>query len=158
MKVEYINPFVESAINVLNEMTGIKFKRGDLSLKQSPMLTKGMVIVIGVAGQIEGRVMYDMEFDTSLKIAGLMMGEEVSKFDEMVASALGELGNIISGMAISKLNDLGYEFDITPPTLFSGEKMQMTDPLKNVQTLVIPLFHDEVGELIVNVGLKERNV
>lgn len=32
----------------------------------------------------------------------------------------------------------------------------MTDPLRNVQTLVIPLLHDEVGELIVNVGLKER--
>lgn len=117
MKVEYINPFVESAINVLSEMTGKDFQRGDLSLKQSPMITKGLVIVIGVAGQIEGRVMYDMETTTALRIAGLMMGEEVNEFDEMVASALGELGNIVSGMAISKLNDLGYEFDITPPTL-----------------------------------------
>lgn len=157
MRVEYINPFVESAITVLREMAGAEFNRGDLALRTYPLLTKGLVIVIGVAGQIEGRVLYDMNMDTALKISGLMMGgEELTTYDEMVASALAELGNIISGNAISQLNDLGFQFDITPPTLFVGDNLEMSSPHLETQTLVIPLINPEVGEVIVNVALKEK--
>ncbi|MGM0607439.1 MAG: chemotaxis protein CheX [Candidatus Muiribacteriota bacterium] len=157
MRVEYINPFVESAISVLAEMAGATFTRGDLALKTFPMVSKGLVIVIGVAGEIEGRVLYDMDKKTAMKVAGLMMGgEEVNEYDEMVASALAELGNIISGNAISQLNDLGFTFDITPPTLFSGDKLEMSNPSIGTQTLVIPLKSDEVGEIVVNVALKEK--
>ena len=158
MRVEYINPFVESAMTVLREMAGIEFTRGDLALRTYPLLTKGMVIVIGVAGQIEGRVLYDMDMETALKISGLMMGgETVTEYDEMVASALAELGNIISGNAISQLNDLGFEFDITPPTLFVGDNLEMSSPNLDTQTLVIPLLQPEVGEIIINVALREKD-
>jgi chemotaxis protein CheX len=157
MRVEYINPFVEAAISVLQEMAGVKFTRGDLALKTFPMISKGLVIVIGVAGEIEGRVLYDMNKESAMKIASLMMGgEEVSEYDEMAASALAELGNIISGSAISQLNDLGFNFDITPPTLFSGENLEMRNPSMGTQTLVIPLTNPEVGEIVINVALKEK--
>lgn len=157
MRVEYINPFVESALSVLKEMANVEFIRGDLALKTYPMLTKGLVIVIGVAGDIQGRVLYDMNLQTALNVAGLMMGgETIEQYDEMVASALAELGNIISGNAISQLNDLGFDFDITPPTLFSGENLEMSSPNIDTQTLVIPLVNAEVGEMIINVALKEK--
>ncbi|MCK9225196.1 MAG: chemotaxis protein CheX [Candidatus Muirbacterium halophilum] len=158
MRVEYINPFVESAITVLREMASVEFARGDLALRSYPLLTKGVVIVIGVAGQIEGRVLYDMDMKTALKISGLMMGGEIiTEYDEMVASALAELGNIISGNAVSQLNDLGFEFDITPPTLFVGNNLEMSSPNMETQTLVIPLLQPEVGEIIINVALREKN-
>jgi chemotaxis protein CheX len=155
MRVEYINPFVEAAIHVLQEMTGEEFERGELALKNIPIITQGVVIVIGITGQIEGRVLYDMNKQTAMNIASFMMGgEEITAVDELTKSALNELGNIISGNAISMLNDMGFKFDITPPTLFSGDGMEITSP--NMETLIIPLISDKIGEVIVNVALRER--
>jgi chemotaxis protein CheX len=60
MRVEYINPFVESAYNILNEVLHDRGEaRGELYLKNaasSPML--GVAAIVGLAGDVEGRVLF----------------------------------------------------------------------------------------------------
>jgi len=42
MRVEYINPFVESAWSVLKEVMNTDVKRGEISLKSTSMSIKGV--------------------------------------------------------------------------------------------------------------------
>ena len=56
MRVEYINPFVESAYNVLKEVLNSEVNRGDLYLKSTSMPVLGVAAVVGLAGDVEGRV------------------------------------------------------------------------------------------------------
>lgn len=153
MRVEYINPFVESAIQILKETVSEDVKRGQLSLKSSisPML--GVVVIVGLAGQVSGRVIFDMDRTTALKVASRMNNEDLKEFDELTTATLTELANMITGKAVTKLQELGFQFDLTPPALLTGQNLQISD--NKVEALVVPLEIPE-GKIEINVGIKEN--
>jgi len=153
MKVEFINPFVESAAAVLRDMCGLGIKKGQLSVKKSNIDTLGVAPIVGVTGDVGGRVIYDMSRDTALKIASIMNGEDLKEFDDLAQSTISELSNIITGNTISLLASAGYRVDITPPTLFMGKDMHISKT--EMLTLVVPLETD-AGSIFVNVALKEN--
>ncbi|MDR2521651.1 MAG: chemotaxis protein CheX [Spirochaetaceae bacterium] len=157
MRVEYINPFVESAYNVLKEvLNGSDVKRGDLYLKNSSMKIMGVAALVGLAGDVEGRVMFDMTKETALKVAGSMNGGETFKtLDEMAKATITELANMITAQAVSKLHELGFTFDLTPPALFSGENMEIANTLQ-VEALIVPMELTNIGTIEVNVVVRER--
>ena len=79
MRVEYINPFVETSFRVLQEVLGgAEVKRGDLYLKSTAMPVMGVAALVGLAGDVEGRVLFDMTFETALNIASKMNGEQLA--------------------------------------------------------------------------------
>jgi chemotaxis protein CheX len=156
MRVEYINPFVEAAFNVLKEVTQVEVKRGDLYLKNSSMKIMGVAALVGLAGDVEGRVLFDMTKETALHVVSIMNGgEKFTLLDEMAKATITELANMITGQAITKLHDLGFKFDLTPPALFSGDNMEISNTLK-VEALIVPMELQGIGNIEVNVVVRER--
>ncbi|MDE7292335.1 MAG: chemotaxis protein CheX [Treponemataceae bacterium] len=159
MRVEYINPFVETSYRVLKEVLGgIDVKRGELSLKSVAMPVMGVAALVGLAGDVEGRVLFDMTFETALNVASKMNGETLTKFDDLAKATISELANLITAQAVTKLHELGFKFDLTPPTLFAGEKMEIAalpGSAQNVEALIVPLI-SECGEIELNVAIRER--
>jgi chemotaxis protein CheX len=159
MRVEYINPFVESALNILREVLGgIEVKRGNLYLKSSSMSIMGVAALVGLAGDVEGRVLFDMTKKSALYVAGAMNGEEFAVLDEMVKATITELANMITAQAVTRLHDLGFKFDLTPPALFTGDNMEISNTLE-VEALIVPMLlgpNGEDGRIEVNVVIRER--
>ncbi|MDR0527141.1 MAG: chemotaxis protein CheX [Spirochaetaceae bacterium] len=156
MRVEYINPFVEAAFNVLNEVLGGGVVRGDLYLKESSVKILGVAALVGLAGDVEGRVIFDMSPATALKVAGTMNGGEVFKtLDEMAKSTITELANMIAAQAVTKLHEQGFKFDLTPPALFTGDNMEIANTLK-IEALIVPMELGANGKIEVNVVIRER--
>ena len=102
MRVEYINPFVESAFNVLKEVVGGELTRGDLYLKSTSHPVLGITVIVGLAGDVEGRVLIDMSRETALAIASVMNGEELSDFNDLAKATISELANMITAQAVTK--------------------------------------------------------
>ena len=159
MRVEYINPFVETSYRVLKEVLGEKEKkRGDLYLKSTAMPVMGVAALVGLAGDVEGRVLFDMTFETALNIASKMNEEKLPAFDDLAKATISELANLITAQSVTKLHDLGFKFDLTPPALFAGEKMEIAalgGTTDNVEALIVPLITD-YGKIEVNVAIRER--
>jgi chemotaxis protein CheX len=154
MRVEYINPFVEAAFNVLKEVLNTDVKRGDLYLKSTTMSIMGVAALVGLAGDVEGRVLFDMTKQTALNVAGAMNGEEFTQLDEMAKATITELANMITAQAVTKLHDLGFKFDLTPPALFSGENMEISN--QEVEALIVPMELGPHGKMEINVAVRER--
>jgi len=153
MRVEYINPFVEAAYNILTEVLGGDIKRGELYLKSTSMPVMGVAALVGLAGDVSGRVIFDMNLQTALKIASKMNGEEIKVFDELAKATITELANMVTGQAVTKLHDLGFRFDLTPPALFTGENMEISD--HEVEALIVPLETGQ-GKVEINVAVRDR--
>jgi chemotaxis protein CheX len=153
MRVEYINPFVESAFNILNEVLQSDITRGELYLKATSQPVLGVAAIIGLTGDVEGRVLLDMSLVTAMWIASTMNGEELDGFDELARATIAELANMITGQAVTKLHDLGYNFDLSPPSLITGDNMIVTD--SGVEALIVPLQLPQ-GKLEINVAVRER--
>jgi chemotaxis protein CheX len=156
MRVEYINPFVESAFSVLKEVMNAEVKRGEIYLKPTTMAIQGVAALVGLAGDVEGRVLFDMSKETALHVAGAMNQEEFTSFDELAKATIQELANMITAQAVTKLHDLGFKFDLTPPALFTGENMEVSTNLGEVEALIVPMELGENGKIEVNVAIRER--
>ena len=94
-----------------------------------------------------------MSMETALDIASKMNDEELPELDELAKATITELANMITGQAVTKLFDLGFKFDLTPPAIFTGENMQVTD--SGVEALIVPI-DTGLGKLEINVAVRER--
>jgi chemotaxis protein CheX len=153
MKAEYINPFVSAAVEVCQMVLGITPQRGQLNARKGIFTSQQCNIVLGVTGQLEGMIIYGMSIFTADKIASQMLGTTIRTFDELAASAIAELGNMISGNALTKLAGTGYRCNLSPPSIIRGSSVRIST--LEIPTLVVPLI-TELGELEINVGLQER--
>jgi chemotaxis protein CheX len=153
MRVEYINPFVESAFNVLKEVLNCDVKRGEIYLKSTSMPVLGVAAMVGLAGDVEGRVLFDMSKPTALGVASVMNNEQITVMDELAKATITELANMITAQAVTKLHDLGFKFDLTPPAIFTGDNMEVTD--HEVEALIVPMEVPQ-GKLEINVAIRER--
>jgi chemotaxis protein CheX len=153
MRVEYINPFVEAAYNILTEVLGGEIKRGELYLKSASVPVMGVAALVGLAGDVEGRVIFDMDMTTAMKIASQMNQEDLKQFDDLAKATITELANLITAQAVTKLHDLGFRFDLTPPALFTGENMEISD--HDVEALIVPMETSQ-GRVEVNVAIRDR--
>lgn len=153
MRVEYINPFVSAAFSVLESVLHQKPTKGQLSMRPSVFTSQQCNVIAGVAGQIEGQVIYGMSLMTADQIASTMIGQPIRTFDQLAASAIAELGNMITGNAMRLLSETGYTCDITPPTIIRGTNVKIST--LNIPALVIPIQLEQ-GPLEMTVSLHER--
>ena len=153
MRVEYINPFVEAAFSIMKEVLQEEVVRKELYLKKTSQPVMGVAALVGLAGDVEGRVLIDMSKESALGIASAMNGERLTEMDELVKATITELANMVTGQAVTKLHDLGFKFDLTPPSIITGDNMQVSD--MNVEALIVPLSVPQ-GLVEINVAIRER--
>lgn len=154
MKIEFINPFINAAIEVLQAEGKVKtVQRGSLSMESSSRTSKEITILIGITGSVNGLVMYGMTEATALKIACEMAGEKIEKFDQIAQSAIAEFANMITGNASIGLETSGFPCTISPPTLIMGKNTQISTI--NVKRMVVP-FITGIGVIEIDLALKEK--
>lgn len=154
MKAQYVNPFAQGALDVMKQVLNVTPERGDISARPKLFTTQQINIVCGITGPVEGLVIYGMSMITADKIATRMIGTPVLTFDQLAASAIAELGNMVSGCAMSNLAVQGLACEITPPTIIRGTNVRIST--LDVPAIVIPLKLADIGTVEVNVSLQER--
>jgi chemotaxis protein CheX len=120
------------------------------------MSIMGVAALVGLAGDVEGRVLFDMTKETALDVSGAMNGEKFSVLDDLAKATIQELANMITAQAVTKLHDLGFKFDLTPPALFTGENMEVSSNLGEVEALIVPMELGPNSRIEVNVAIRER--
>ena len=142
IKVEYINPFLMAATNIIKDICQIDMQVGKPYVKQTAFADDSVIIMIGITGEMRGSVIIALTYNKALEIASkMMMGMPVTELDEMATSAISELGNMIMGNAATILSTKGVGIDITPPTLCRGNLTITQSYTKNI---CIPLSGDDI--------------
>jgi chemotaxis protein CheX len=152
VNVKFLNPFVDAAAEVLQAEVGIVSQKGNLSLQKSAMTAADITVLLTLVGQVEGVVLYGLSTQTGLKIVSKMMGQEFIEFDNLAQSGVAELGNVITGRATVKLSQVGYDTNISPPTLIQGHGIQIST--LDFGRIVVPLT-TEFGDIEVHLALRE---
>jgi chemotaxis protein CheX len=152
MKAKILNPFLDATVSIIKEVSDISPKRGSIELKKNSVLLTGIAAIVGITGDLGGRVLIDFEVPTALKIASIMNMEEFTEINDLVRSTIQELANMISGRAITTLNNMGFTLDITPPTICEGKDTIISNT--NLNVISVP-FTSEIGSFIVNLAVIE---
>jgi chemotaxis protein CheX len=115
MKMELIQPFINSADAILAQMLSCTTAIGDVSMDQETYRRKGTASLVAIRGDIEGRVIVDLDPATAVKVAAQLAGGPVEESEQLVRETVNELANMMIGNAVTLLNDQGFHFKVFPP-------------------------------------------
>lgn len=122
MDVSIVNRILNSFNNIMQQIGFMNIKTGEITIRDRTITSKGVMIIIGIIGDMQGNIIYSMTEEDAKKIASvMMMGMKVEQFDAMAQSAISELINMLSANAATSLSDRGIVSDISTPTLIYGE-------------------------------------
>jgi chemotaxis protein CheX len=152
MRLDYINPIVDSAIAVLAEFTSSQVDRGDMKLRRRSSTSREVATIIGLTGNANGRIIIEMDGSTALAMAGLMNRDPFRELDPLALDTLMELANLIVARAVSSLNELEFAFRLDPPLIFTATDLPCLSSL-DTEALVVPL-HTNVGDMHLSVALR----
>jgi len=151
MKMELIQPFIGSLDAVLAEMMKEPAKIVDLTMEVEGYRRKGTAAVVTFRGQIEGRVILDMDPGAAAHVAGCLFGTEVDSSEPIVREAVCELANMVIGNAVTQLNDRGFQFKVLPPEVLTQEQC---DKAGNDSEATILSFETSNGRVYLNIAMK----
>jgi len=122
MDVNYINPILSSFTNVMPQLGLANVEKKGLTLKGRFIESPGVVIIVGIVGDIRGNVIYGLSIEDAKKIAStMMMGMPVPEFDELAQSAISELTNMLTANVATNFSKDNININISTPTLVHGK-------------------------------------
>lgn len=151
MKMELIQPFINAADAVLAETLQCPTRIGDVTMEEEVYRRKGMASLVTIQGDIEGRIIFDIDPPTAARVASYLAGAPVPESDDMVRETVCELANLVIGNAVTALNDQGFSFKIKPPAIHSAEHGEKNS--EDQESLVM-CFDTENGNVYMNISMR----
>lgn len=150
----YVQTFSKALHDELAEMLGL---RSDIEIHQdekSQLNINGVVVIIGITGAPKGRVAFHMSHDTMMKFAKMQLqlaGIDYDATQEEAEASIEETANIISGRAVSKINDIYKEREmrLTPPGTISGADIHLVNPELVSFNIVAKT---KIGDICMSIG------
>ncbi|WP_315069032.1 chemotaxis protein CheX [uncultured Clostridium sp.] len=122
MDVNYINPILNAFTNVIPQLGLSNVEKKGMSLKGRFIESPGVVIILGIIGDIKGNIIYGLSIEDAKKIAStMMMGMPVNEFDELAQSAISELTNMLTANVATNFSQDNIMINISTPTLVHGK-------------------------------------
>jgi len=155
MKEEWVNSFLAPAKLVWEKELGQALELEGAQMVSNQFTTDDVTAIIGVTGRLQGNVLYGFSEETAKSIISVMLGEDSGQIsNEMGLSAIGEIANVITGNAATKLAQLGYVCTISPPVVIEPVGTRFTT-VGESQMLVN--FASSLGSLSVRISLYENH-
>lgn len=151
MDIRFMNPFLESAQEVLKAEANLVIEKGTLTLDKSSLTTDELTILVSMVGEVQGVVFYGMSVQTGLNLVSSMLGQPCSEFDDLARSGVAELGNVITGRASIKLSENGITSNISPPTVIEGKGVKIST--LDFARVIVPM-QTEAGLIVVHLALR----
>ena len=150
MNSQYINPLLESTVNVLTTMAMVEVTPGKPSIKQDEKNLGDITSTIDLAGQDKhGSLAISFSKPAILNITENMLGESLESIDDTVADVVGEITNMITGSAKRIYSEQGMEFDLTRPSTVIGKDNPVKHTVEGT-TILMP-FNTSAGSFYVEV-------
>jgi len=153
LDVDFINPFIESTLKVLETQASTKAKVGTLYRASSNEKFHGDIsgVIAVVSDGFTGTMVISFPSETFLKIMSRMLGEEQTETTKEIEDGAGELTNIIFGQTKIILNEKGYGIKTALPSVVTGQGHSIQQKTKGPR-IVLP-FETDIGPFFIEICL-----
>lgn len=144
-----IQTILNGSINSLKTIIPMNMNIQSPSLLTEPFIQEEMGVLIGLLGDIKGRIIIDSSPSLFSAIGEKMFGMQLE--GEMLESFAGEFGNMFAGNLCTHAGQQSLEIDITTPTVMVGnaklygfeKAFRLPTIIENVGLLTILFTIDE---------------
>jgi chemotaxis protein CheX len=152
MNADFINPFLEALMNVLNTMANTPSQPEKPFLKKDSKAKGDITGIIGMAGEnIKGYLAISYTEPVILHVASQMLGETFTEINDVVVDIASEITNMVMGGAKKTLSEKGYQFGLSIPTTVTGKNHIISNKTSG-PTIIVP-FKTEIGDFFTEICL-----
>jgi len=151
MRMELIQPFINAADAVLAEALKNPTRIEDVAMDEEAYRRKGVASLVTIKGEIEGRIIFDIDTSTAAKVASYLAGNTMPESEEIARETVCELANMVIGSAITELNDQGFRFKIFPPVVHTAETGEKSS---EDQEALVMCFDTGSGSVFMNIAMR----
>ncbi len=158
IKAEVVAPFVKAVKETFLTMMEMPVRRCGIHIKHDYLMFGEITGVIGLSGVVSGTCAISMPGALAIDAVGRMLGEDLGgQFDQQeVRDGVGEMINMVAGRAKGLLSTTPYKFDITLPTIISGERHEVF--LRKGTACIVLVFETKDGaRFTLDLSLAQRN-
>lgn len=150
MNAEFINPFIQSLLNVLKTMAQTELQVGKPQKKTDTLARGDVSGLIGmVGGDIKGSMSITFEEGLALDIMQGMLGERPDGINDEVNDMVGEITNMVAGGAKMQLAEKGYDIGMATPMVVSGTNHTINHKVRGPK-MIMP-FKGEGGKAHIEI-------
>jgi chemotaxis protein CheX len=154
MNVNYINPFVNSLLNILETMANMTPKTGPLYLMPTKISEGSVTGFIRMIGEfVECTMAISFTREAMLAIASKMLGEEITELDDEITNLAGEITNMVTGGAKKELWKEGFNFEMSQPEFHLDDWFEPKH-IQGEKVVVIP-FESAEGTFTLEVCMRD---
>lgn len=144
MRVDYINPFINSVHKLFATMLHAEVQPGQLSIAKSGGAPHDVTALIGLSGPARGTVVLSFPTKTALNMVNSLLEIEAQEINRTVTDGVGELVNIVAGSAKTDCFEEESEpLNLSLPTVVRGKNFIVVFPSNAVWLDVA--FDSELG-------------
>jgi chemotaxis protein CheX len=154
MEAAYLNPVLNSIVNVMKMMVRQDVERGEVIAKKNNLAFGEVSSVITLKGKSGvGSIAVSFPLDVIMNIANIMLPPDAPRDNAMIRDLAGEMGNMIAGGAKSEMEDAGFDFEISLPQIHAG-KPHYIKHVADQPAVFIP-FTADVGSFFVEISFSK---
>ena len=148
---KHIQTILNGTISSLKTILPMNIEVKSPSISSEPYIQEQMGVLIGIVGDIKGRIIIDGTPNAFGGVGAAMFGMPLE--GEMLESFTGELGNMIAGNLCTIVGQNGLELDITPPTVMVGNTK-----LYGFQKLFrLPAVIENIGDITILLTIDDED-
>jgi len=154
--VDYQNIVLESLLETSEKMLKVRAKISPYEEERSPIKVEDFTVIMGMAGQVSGQLIFGFKEETVKKIAETMIEQEVSELDELTISAVAEFTNVLAGNSTIKLveDEKNKKIGMSPPSIVQGKNMRISTKVMPIHKFIFEF--ENIGKVTLHVALKEK--
>lgn len=137
MDVAYINPFIVGALEVLKKMARVEAVAGKPFVSKTDVAHGDVSGIIGITGDAVGSLAISFTNGCICAVVGRMLGEVYTEPTRDVLDAVGEITNMISGVARTRMEKEGLNVYAAIPSVVFGSNHTINHILKS-PSIVVP--------------------
>src|SRR5512147_3134405 len=149
--MELIQPFINAADAVLAETLKCTTRMNDVRMDEEEYRRQGVASLVTIQGDIEGRIIFDIDSSTAARVAAYLAGAPQPENDETARETVCELANMVIGSAVTSLNDQGFRFKVNPPVAHSA---QTGEKSSEDQEALVMCFETGGGNVFMNIAMR----
>ena len=153
MDVKFINPFLQGTMEVLTKMAFVEPLPGKAYLSEDSIAGGDVSSIIGITGDAVGTLAISFSEACICDICSRMLGESYTEVCQDIFDAVGEITNMISGVARTYMEKDGMAVYAAIPSVVYGKNHTINHILKS-PSIIIP-FSTDRGAFMVDVCIKK---
>jgi len=147
--VEFAKKIVETTEEIFSTMVFMDISAEEPLLQGKQVIGCHLSSMIGLSGGFSAMLSIHCPEEIGLKIAGAMLGMEITDIDADVKDALGEIANMVAGGLKERFMAENIDLVLAIPTTVSGKSYTISSSTKS-NRVIIP-FSIEAGQFFIEI-------